>query len=134
MQISLLFPGEMLRDAGVAPIQRNGVWNLCIRAMVLWQSSMRMRYDVTLDPQGRADFATNAWLEADAIETALNSHTCNLEAGTLYQAREYLFKCAIYDCFDVFLPTDSVITQALGCASHTTSDSSRRMSRRRSFQ
>ncbi len=33
----------------------------------------------------------NAWLEADAIEAALNQHTCQLEGAMLYQAREYLF-------------------------------------------
>ena len=39
----------------------------------------------------RAEYALNAWLEADAIETALDQHTCNLEGGMLMQAREFLF-------------------------------------------
>lgn len=88
----MLFPGETVRDKGFAPVRRDNVWNLCIRAMLLWYTSMRTRANSRLSLQERAEFATNAWLEADAIEAALNAHSCNLEAGTLYQAREYLFK------------------------------------------
>ena len=92
----MLFPGAAHRDAG----QRDSVWNLCIRAMVLWHASLRVRHDALLGPQERAEFATRAWLEADAIEAALNAHSCGLEAGNLYQAREYLFKCVpLRACF-----------------------------------
>lgn len=59
--------------------------------MVLWHTSMRQRSNTSLSQQSHAEYAMNAWLEADAIETALNMHTCQLEGAQLYQAREYLF-------------------------------------------
>ena len=64
--------------------------------MLLWHTSTRMRHGAGLDPQARTEYATNAWLEADAIEAALDAHSCNLESGTLYQAREYLFMCVSF--------------------------------------
>ena len=90
-QYALLFPGQVLCLAGAAPVAENNVWNLCIRSMVLWHTSVRYRSNPNISYEERAQFALNAWLEADAIENALKNHTCDLEGGTLYQAREYLF-------------------------------------------
>lgn len=70
---------------------QSNVWNLCLRAMILWNTSVRQRGNATLTPQARAEYAMNAWLEADAIEAALNLHTCYLEESMLYQTREFLF-------------------------------------------
>ena len=91
LQYALLFPGEELSRWAKAPVLQNNVWNLCLRAMILWNTSVRRRSDVTIGPMERAEYALNAWLEADAIETALDQHTCNLEGGMLMQAREFLF-------------------------------------------
>ncbi|KAI0718232.1 hypothetical protein C8T65DRAFT_737463 [Cerioporus squamosus] len=88
---ALLFPGEALCRAGEAAIPQNNVWNLSIRAMVLWHTSVRYRSNPAISFDERTQYAMNAWLEADAIENALKNHTCNLEGGTLHQAQEYLF-------------------------------------------
>ncbi|KAI1786833.1 hypothetical protein LXA43DRAFT_1168655 [Ganoderma leucocontextum] len=85
---AVLLPGE---DSGKGPVWQSSVWNLCLRAMMLWNTSVRQRGDATLSPQARAEYAMNAWLEAEAIEAALDQHTCHLDAGMLYQAREYVF-------------------------------------------
>ena len=70
---------------------QSNVWNLCIRSMMLWHTSVRHRCNPDMTPQARAEYSMNAWLEADAIESALNLHTCQLEGAQLYQTREYLF-------------------------------------------
>lgn len=43
-----------------------------------------------------AAFAMKAWLETEAIERALNAHTCSVEAAMLYHGREYLFKSVAF--------------------------------------
>ncbi len=91
VQYALLFPGEVLCRAGAAPVSQNNVWNLSIRAMVLWHTIVRYRSNPTISFEEKTQYAMNAWLEADAIENALKNHTCNLEGGTLHQAQEYLF-------------------------------------------
>ncbi len=40
----------------------------------------------------KAQFALKAWLETDAIEDALNKHTCAIEKAYIFHGREYLFK------------------------------------------
>ena len=84
MQFSLLFPGEPLGKG------KDSVWALYLRAMFLWLSCLRVR-----SQPGMVDssFAMNAWLESEAIERALNAHTCNVERAFIYHGREYLFKC-----------------------------------------
>ncbi|KAH9924621.1 uncharacterized protein BXZ73DRAFT_50427 [Epithele typhae] len=103
---AIMFPGDVLRHLGVIPLLQYNVWNCCLRSMILWHSSVRMRSDPNVEPTERAQFATQAWLEADAIEAALNAHSCGLEAGCLYQAREYLFNCrmAVSQEFRQFAP------------------------------
>lgn len=51
-----------------------------------------MRHDTQATETEKARFATAAWLEVDALEEALNAHTCGLERAFLFQGREYLFK------------------------------------------
>jgi len=51
-----------------------------------------MRTDPTAGLAIKAQFATKAWLEADALEAALSKHTCSIERAFIYQAREYIFK------------------------------------------
>lgn len=51
-----------------------------------------MRNDPLKTDADKAQFALKAWLEADAIEAALNRHTCDLERNFIFQGREYLFK------------------------------------------
>jgi hypothetical protein len=51
-----------------------------------------MRLDARATDSEKANFAIKAWLEADAIELALNKHTCTIERAFIFQAREYIFK------------------------------------------
>ena len=60
--------------------------------MVLWHTSVRFRSQQITGYEERARFATQTWLEADAIEAALDQHTCTIEYGLMYQAREFLFR------------------------------------------
>ncbi|KAF9241190.1 hypothetical protein BU15DRAFT_87399 [Melanogaster broomeanus] len=67
------------------------VWSLIYRTMLLWHSCLRMRYDPHATEDETARFGVNAWLEADALEKALDAHACGLERTFLFQGREYLF-------------------------------------------
>ncbi|TBU37373.1 hypothetical protein BD309DRAFT_1063742 [Dichomitus squalens] len=89
---ALLFPGESLAMHGV-PVYANNVWTLYLRSMVLLHSCARKRADLTMSDAERAQFAMQAWLEIDAIDTALGQHTCELERKFGFQARELLFSC-----------------------------------------
>jgi hypothetical protein len=51
-----------------------------------------MRSDARATNDDKAHFAVRAWLEGDALESTLNSHTCELERAFIFQAREYIFK------------------------------------------
>ncbi|KAJ7147146.1 hypothetical protein C8R43DRAFT_542982 [Mycena crocata] len=54
----------------------------------------------------KGQFAIKAWLEADAIEEALNQHTCNIERALISQGREFIFNtrmCITYE-FQRFVP------------------------------
>jgi hypothetical protein len=50
--------------------------------------------DTKLSYPDKAQFAMAAWLELDAIQEALEAHTCGLERAFLYQGREVIFKYA----------------------------------------
>jgi len=54
-----------------------------------------MRNDPRATDMDKAHFAVKAWLEADALEDALNKHTCGIEKAFIFQAREYIFKYAV---------------------------------------
>ncbi|PIL35204.1 transcription factor [Ganoderma sinense ZZ0214-1] len=89
--LAILFPGEDIMFSSNGQISPSNVWTLCIRSMMLWHTSTRQRGNTALSPQARAEYSINAWLEADAIEAALDMHTCQLEGAQLYQTREFLF-------------------------------------------
>ncbi|KAH9846413.1 hypothetical protein C2E23DRAFT_744131 [Lenzites betulinus] len=102
---ALLLPGEALARSG-APVARNDIWALYLRAMLLWHTAIRTRSERAMPDLQRAQFAIDAWLEADAIEGALNLHTCDLEGRLAYQAREFLFnaRMSISCDFQRYLP------------------------------
>ena len=56
---------------------------------------MRMRNDPDTSGFEKAQFAVKTWLEADALESILDKHTCGLERAFLFYAREYLFMWVI---------------------------------------
>ena len=60
--------------------------------MLLWNVCVRMRHDVSFSDLDRRDFAMRAWLETEAIEKALQWHTCGIERAFMYNGREFLFK------------------------------------------
>ncbi|OSD07202.1 hypothetical protein PYCCODRAFT_1430448 [Trametes coccinea BRFM310] len=97
---ALLFPGESLTyvdGAGdlsaITPPDKDSVWALYIRAMLMWNSCIRMRGDPSLPDSEKANFAMSAWKEIDAIEEALKRHSCGIERSFLFQGRELLFNC-----------------------------------------
>ena len=96
MQYALLFPGESLTRAddspAVPPPAKDSVWALYMRAMLLWNSCIRMRSDSTFPDADKAQFALTAWNELDVIEETLDRHTCGIERSFLFQGREMLFK------------------------------------------
>ncbi|KAI0372180.1 hypothetical protein BV20DRAFT_940530 [Pilatotrama ljubarskyi] len=104
---ALLFPGESLTYAdgpgdlsAIPPPDKDSVWALYIRAMLMWNSCIRMRADTTLPDAEKAAFAVAAWREIDAIEEALKRHTCRIERSFLFQGRELLFNsrmCIAYE-------------------------------------
>lgn len=94
IQYALLFPGEKN-----APADENGgpnyspkqsIWALYCRSMLLWNSCLRLRKSAS-DTE-KAEFAMNAWLEAQEIADALDAHSCSTESHLIYMTREHLFK------------------------------------------
>jgi hypothetical protein len=47
---------------------------------------------MTISDFNRSDFAMRAWFETEAIEKALQRHTCSIERAFMYHGREILFK------------------------------------------
>ncbi|KAK7692152.1 hypothetical protein QCA50_003771 [Cerrena zonata] len=91
---ALLFPGEVHERSvpnqipGQSP--KDSIWALYCRSMLLWNSCMRQRDD-SWSTEERANFAVNAWQEIQAVQEALDYHTCNLETALIYVCREYLY-------------------------------------------
>ncbi|KAI0335882.1 hypothetical protein GY45DRAFT_1239777 [Cubamyces sp. BRFM 1775] len=104
---ALLFPGESLTytdgsgdPSAVKPPEKDSVWALYVRAMLMWNSCIRVRADTTMPDAEKAQFALAAWREIDAIEEALKRHTCGIERSFLFQGRELLFNsrmCIAYE-------------------------------------
>lgn len=94
LQVALLFPGEPISTQFVDSNHsvKNTVLSLIYRTVLLWHGCLQMRSDVTVPDRERATFGINAWLKADALEQAPDSHTHGLERIYLYQSRECLFK------------------------------------------
>lgn len=75
-----------------SPSAKDTIWALYDRSFLLWHACIKMRNDTTAPVADKGQFAIKAWLEADAIEEALNRHTCGIERAFIFQGREYIFK------------------------------------------
>lgn len=94
-QYALLFPGESLTTSPFHVSNISGketVWALYLRAELLWNSCLRLRYDTSAPDEEKAERAMKVWLETEAIDEALNRHSCGVERACLFVGREYLFK------------------------------------------
>lgn len=96
-QFGLLFPGEVIDRMSPAfratdsLSPKESVWALYCRSMLLWNFSNRFRHPSQAEE--RAENAHEAFLEAQSIEDALNTHRCNLDTTLIYNTREYIHKC-----------------------------------------
>ena len=71
---------------------KDTVWALYLRAMLLWNACVRMRHNTTTGDLDMSVFAMRTWMETEAIEEALNQHTCGIERAFFFHGREFLFK------------------------------------------
>lgn len=71
---------------------RDTIWALHDRAFLLSHRCRRMRSNTTMREAEKLQFGVTAWLEADAIEAALNTHTCDIEGTFAFQTREFFLK------------------------------------------
>ncbi|KAJ7095744.1 hypothetical protein B0H15DRAFT_774458 [Mycena belliarum] len=109
---ALLFSGESLDHS---PAAKDTIWALHDRSFLLWHACIKMRNDASASVSDKGQFAIKAWLEADAIEQALNRHTCDIEKAFIYQGREYIFNtrmCITYE-FRRFVPLVSANVNGL---------------------
>ncbi|KAI6030940.1 hypothetical protein F5J12DRAFT_804084 [Pisolithus orientalis] len=109
--IALLFPAEAMISRYEAHWVRDTVWALNYRTTLLWHSCLRLLRDPNVSEADRARFGVNAWLEADILEQALDSHTCGMESS-YYQGREYLFnvRYTISNEFQKYIPITTINT------------------------
>ena len=56
--------------------------------------------DGAVDEEQKAEDIQETWVEAQAIEDALDGHGCGLEVGVVYMCREIISKCVLF-----FLPS-----------------------------
>lgn len=95
IKYALLFSGESIAYSPAlssSHSSKDTIWALYDRSFLLWHGCIRMRNDTRATDIDKAEFAVKAWLEADALESALNRHTCRIERAFIFQAREYIFK------------------------------------------
>ncbi|EIN12958.1 hypothetical protein PUNSTDRAFT_118598 [Punctularia strigosozonata HHB-11173 SS5] len=101
---AVMFSGESLQPYGdQGP---DTIWALSDRASLLWSQCVRRRGDTSMSDTEKAQYAMSTWLETEAIEEALNRHTCEIEKSSMYHAREILFNtrmCISYD-YQRFIP------------------------------
>lgn len=114
---ALLFPGETPSNSSSLSMAltsttsaKDSIWALIYRAMLLWHSCLRVRHNPNVSDKEAAQFGVNAWLEADAIERALDAHTCGMERTFLFQGHEYLFnvRTCISQEFHKFIPPNAI--------------------------
>lgn len=80
-----------------APAPKEGVWALHARASLLWAACALYLHQPKNEPnpplaeQERAEFAVEAWTEAQAIEDALARHLCKSDSEMVYNTKEYTF-------------------------------------------
>ncbi|KAJ6475057.1 hypothetical protein C8R47DRAFT_986425 [Mycena vitilis] len=109
---ALLFSGEAMVHS---PAAKDTIWALYDRSFLLWHACIKMRNDNSAPVTDKGQFAIKAWLEADAIEEALNRHTCGIERAFIFQGREYIFNtrmCITYE-FQRFVPLVSANVNGL---------------------
>ncbi|KAF9485849.1 hypothetical protein BDN70DRAFT_795185 [Pholiota conissans] len=99
---ALLFSGESVARSPALSKQspKDTIWALHDRSFLLWHGCIRMRNNHHATDNEKSEFAVRAWLEADALEQALNRHTCSIERAFIFQAREYIFNtrmCISYE-------------------------------------
>lgn len=105
LQYALLFPGESLLDSPcftTSHSPKESIWALYSRSMLLWNSCLRMRSESVSDAE-KASFAVNAWIESQAIEEALEAHTCGCDQAFLFQGKDYLFMYVHNNSFRISL-------------------------------
>lgn len=96
-QFAILFPGEVLDRASPAyraadsHSQKESVWALYCRSMLLWSYCNRLRHD-TIDDDEKTEYAYEAWNESQALQESLEMHVCNLDTSLIYLCREYIYK------------------------------------------
>lgn len=106
---ALLFSGESVARSPFSFIScssKDTIWALHDRCFLLWHACIHTRLDTRATDSEKANFGVKAWLEADALELALNKHTCTIERAFIFQAREYIFNirmCISYE-FQRFIP------------------------------
>ncbi|KIY48096.1 hypothetical protein FISHEDRAFT_43987, partial [Fistulina hepatica ATCC 64428] len=115
---AILFPGEALEppptvssesssdNARISP--RESIWALYCRSMLLWNFCNRVPKE-GFDHEQKAEIAQEAWNEVQAIEDALDCHTCNLDTTLIYMTREYIINA------DFLRSTRLSVTQLLRC-------------------
>ena len=86
-----MLPGEALAASGV-PVDTDDMWTLSMRTMLLLHVCLRIRETPDLSPTDRAQLAVQAWIEVDDLEKRLERHTCELDTGFGFQAKEMMFK------------------------------------------
>lgn len=97
MQYAILFPGEVMDRMSPAyrssdsPSPKESVWALYCRSMLLWTFCNRIRVEGCSD-EDKAEYASEAWSETQAIQDSIDMHTCNLDTGLMYMTKEYLHK------------------------------------------
>ncbi|KAJ7025394.1 hypothetical protein C8F04DRAFT_1046634 [Mycena alexandri] len=109
---ALLFSGEAIVHS---PSAKDTIWALYDRCFLLWHACIKMRSDSSATVTDKGQFAIKAWLEADAIEEALNKHSCGIERAFIFHGREYIFNtrmCITYE-FQRFVPMVSTNVSGL---------------------
>lgn len=100
LKFLILFPGQAYDrntpsyHAHDSLSTKESIWALYCRSMLLWNFCNRFRHPSR--DEERAEQAHEAFLEAQALEDALNVHSCNLDTGLIYTCREYLHKFVFY--------------------------------------
>ncbi|KAH9848334.1 hypothetical protein C2E23DRAFT_844367 [Lenzites betulinus] len=120
---ALLFPGENLADHGVnsTASSKDSVWALYMRALFLWDSCLNMQRKASAQPDEglgateRTLFAMRACAEMNAIDAALERHTCMTETGFFIKIHEVLFntRMCISGVLQHYVPMSTVTTDWL---------------------
>jgi len=90
----LLFPGEVSERGSTdhkMQSPKDSIWALYCRSMLLWNfCTTRLRKN-TYSRENTSELALESWRETQEIQSALESHTCNLDMALLYMCREYVY-------------------------------------------